>query len=150
VLVRVAETAAAAGRKERAVAALDELSGALRRSERPGEVAAVGGRLALELRASESAIALLGAAREHAPNDAGLAESHGLAFLSAGRLPEAAMAFEAACRLDPARASAHLNLAAVSAERGDRDAARRHAREALRLEPGYEKATRLLAVLEGR
>lgn len=149
VLVRVAETAAAAGRMDRAVAALDELSGALRRSERPGEVAAVGGRLALELGASGPAIELLSMAREKNPQDGGLAEALGLAFLSAGRNKEAGVALEDAVRISPERASAHLNLAAVRAEEGNLDAARRHAREALRLEPGYEKAVRLLRALDG-
>ncbi len=149
VLVRVAETAAAAGRKERAVAALEELSRTLARSERPGEVAAVGGRLALELGASGPAIELLPVAREMAPLEGGLAEALGLAFLSAGRTKEAGVALEDAVRLSPDRASAHLNLAAVRAEEGNLDAARRHAREALRLEPGYEKAVRLLRALDG-
>lgn len=150
VLVRIAETAAAAGRGDRAVAALEELSANLARSERPGDVAAAGGRLALGLGVSGPAIELLSVAREKASDDGGLAEALGLAFLSAGRTREAGVALEDAVRLSPDRASAHLNLAAVRAEEGNLDAALRHAREALRLEPGYEKALRLLAALEGR
>jgi Tfp pilus assembly protein PilF len=65
---------------------------------------------------------------------------------AAGALPD----LEAAVRFDPSSPTAHLNLAAVLAERGDRARARELAKEAIRLQPGYEKAEALLRALGPR
>lgn len=58
--------------------------------------------------------------------------------------------FSAAVDADPSNATAHLNLAVVLAQRGRIADARRHAAEAVTLNPGYEKARQLLAALDGR
>jgi 4-amino-4-deoxy-L-arabinose transferase-like glycosyltransferase len=57
---------------------------------------------------------------------------------------------EAAVGLDPSAPAARLNLAAVLAEQGEIARARALAREALALQPGYEKAEALLRALDGR
>ncbi len=51
------------------------------------------------------------------------------------------------CRLDAARASAHLNLAAVYADLGRFDDARRSAQEALRLDPDEPRAAALIQAI---
>ncbi len=53
-------------------------------------------------------------------------------------------------RLLPASAPARLNLAAVLAEKGDRARAEALAKEALALQPGYQKAEALLNALGAR
>jgi tetratricopeptide (TPR) repeat protein len=68
----------------------------------------------------------------------------------AGNAAEALPDLEAAVRLDPTAPVARLNLAAVLAEKGDLARARSEAKEALRLQPGYEKAEALLRALDGR
>jgi Flp pilus assembly protein TadD len=65
----------------------------------------------------------------------------------ADRPAEAAAAFETLVALTPSDASAHLNLAVTYAQLDRLDDARRHAREALRLNPGYAKARALLDAL---
>ena len=62
--------------------------------------------------------------------------------------PAGALAdLEAAVKLDPKASAARLNLAALLAEKGDLLRAREEAGEALRLQPGYEKAEALLRAL---
>ncbi len=63
---------------------------------------------------------------------------------------QALAAFEAAHRLDPSDASNALNIAVLEAQRGDLAAAREHAREALRLRPGYPQAEGLLRALDAQ
>jgi Flp pilus assembly protein TadD len=55
---------------------------------------------------------------------------------------------EEAVRLDATNAAARLNLAVASAMAGETDRARALAREALALQPGYEKARAFLAALD--
>ena len=66
----------------------------------------------------------------------------------AGKTAEAASQFEALLAIAPSDATAHLNLAVMYAQLGRVDDARRHAREALRLQPGYQKAIDLLQALK--
>jgi Flp pilus assembly protein TadD len=66
----------------------------------------------------------------------------------AGRPREAAAAFEGLVAIAPSDPTAHLNLAVTYAQLDRLDDARRHAREALRLNPGYAKAAELLNVLK--
>ena len=54
---------------------------------------------------------------------------------------------EEAVRLDGANAAARLNLAVACAMAGETDRARTLAREALVLQPGYEKAEAFLKAL---
>lgn len=74
-------------------------------------------------------------------------ERRGIARTLAGNAVGAASDLEIAVRLDPKSAPARLNLAAVLAERGDRERARALAKEALSLQPGYAKAEALLRAL---
>ncbi len=80
-----------------------------------------------------------------------LAEAHsrrGIERTLAGNLDGARQDLETAVRLAPTDPRARLNLAAVLADQGDRARARMLAREALALEPGYEKARALLRALD--
>ena len=61
-----------------------------------------------------------------------------------GALPD----LEAAVALSPDDAGMVLNLAAVLAEKGDRERARELAKKSLALRPGYEKAEALLRALK--
>src|SRR5262249_33893844 len=74
-------------------------------------------------------------------------EARGLSNATAGRVDDAARDLAEAVRLLPPSASAHLNLAPVLAEKGERDRAAALAREALALQPGYAKADALLKAL---
>jgi Flp pilus assembly protein TadD len=78
-----------------------------------------------------------------------LHEERGLALVMLGRPLEARVELEEARRLDPARASAALNLAVLEAQEGRLDAARSLAREALRLQPDYPQARGLLEAVGG-
>jgi tetratricopeptide (TPR) repeat protein len=78
-----------------------------------------------------------------------LHEKRGLALAMLGRTAEARPELEEARRLDPASASACLNLAVLEAQEGRLDAARGLAREALRLQPDYPQARGLLEALAG-
>ena len=75
-------------------------------------------------------------------------EKRGLSRAIAGDATGALPELEAAVRLASTNASAHLNLAALLAEKGEMARARELAREALRLQPGYQKAEALLKALE--
>ena len=67
-----------------------------------------------------------------------------LAHDAAGALSD----FEVAASLSPEDPGMLLNLAAVLAEKGDRERARELARRSLALKPGYEKAEALLNALK--
>jgi len=79
---------------------------------------------------------------------AALREKRGLALVMLDRAAEARAELEEARRLDPASASACLNLAVLEAQEGRLDAARALAREALRLQPDYPQARGLLQTLD--
>jgi tetratricopeptide (TPR) repeat protein len=76
-----------------------------------------------------------------------LHESEGVAASRAGRHAEGAAELEQAVRLDPDRASAHLNLGVAYAQLGRYAEARAQAEEALRLRPDYPQAQGLLREL---
>ena len=76
-----------------------------------------------------------------------LHESEGVAASLAGRQAEGAAELEQAVRLDPDRASAHLNLGVAYAQLGRYAEARAQAEEALRLQPDYPQAQGLLREL---
>ena len=75
-------------------------------------------------------------------------EARGVALFQLGRLEAAAEELEVACALDPARASAQLNLAVVRAEQGRYEEARTRVDAALRLRPDYPQARGLRAALD--
>ncbi len=75
-------------------------------------------------------------------------ERRGVERVLRGDTTGAAADLEEAVRLDPARASTHMNLAAVLAGAGGRNRARAEAEKALLLKPGYEKAEALLKALQ--
>jgi tetratricopeptide (TPR) repeat protein len=77
-------------------------------------------------------------------------EKRGVARVLAGDMAGAVADLEEAVRLAPEAAPARLNLAAVLAEKGETARARSEAREALRLQPGYDKAEALLRALDSR
>jgi Flp pilus assembly protein TadD len=84
---------------------------------------------------------------ERAPDRAEAHEKLGLAIFLRGD-PQAALPhLERARRLDPASASAHLNLAVLYAQLGRFPEARALASEALRLDPAEPRAADLLKAL---
>jgi tetratricopeptide (TPR) repeat protein len=105
------------------------------------------GKLAEDLGAPALAADFYGRAVAVDPASADTRRQHGLMLAVLGRTADAAAAFEALVALAPDDASAHLNLAVVYAQLGRLDEARRHAREALRLQPGYDKAMELLRII---
>jgi len=102
----------------------------------------------------DEAIAAVSKAHEIAPGPgsarilSSLLEKRGLARALAGDAPGARPDLEEVLRLDTASASARVNLAVVLAQTGETDRARSLVREALGLDPGYEKARALLAALD--
>ena len=72
----------------------------------------------------------------------------GLCLAEMGRLDEAAAAFEALHRLDPASAVASVGLGAVAMLAGDGDRARRYFLETIQHDPRNIAARQSLAVLE--
>jgi tetratricopeptide (TPR) repeat protein len=111
------------------------------------EVALDFGTLALERGATLEAIRWLRIAVERAPDRAEAHEKLGLAIFLRGD-PQAALPhLERARRLDPASASAHLNLAVLYAQLGRFPEARALASEALRLDPAEPRAADLLKAL---
>ena len=111
------------------------------------EVALDFGTLALERGAMVEAIRWLSIAVERAPNRAEAHEKLGLAMFLRGD-PQAALPhLERARSLNPASASAHLNLAVLSPDLERFAEARALATEALRLNPGETRAEDLLKAL---
>ena len=105
------------------------------------------GNTALGLRRADLALRFLDQGVAQDPRMAALREKRGLALALLGRPAEARAELEEARRLDPANASACLNLAVLEAQEGRLDAARTLAREALRLQPDYPQARGLLDAL---
>ena len=106
------------------------------------------GELALRLERGDLALRFLEPAVGEPPSGR-LLELRGLALALLARDTEALLALEAACWLEPTRASPHLNLAIVLARRGRFEEAGRRVREALRLRPDYPQAQALLRALQG-
>ncbi len=104
-------------------------------------------QLALDLGDARLAESLLRRLVALAPLDAHLHETLGLALGLQGRGRESIDELSAACRLDPASASARLNLAVADAEQGRMAEARALAEDALRLRPDYPRATEFLAAI---
>jgi tetratricopeptide (TPR) repeat protein len=105
------------------------------------------GNAALQLRRPDLALRFLDRGIAQDPRVAALREKRGLALVMLERPTEARMELEEARRLDPASASACLNLAVLEAQEGRLDAARVLASEALRLQPDYPQARGLLEAL---
>ena len=76
-----------------------------------------------------------------------LLEKRGVARTTSGDAAGGRSDLEDAVRVDAANAPARLNLAVACAMAGETDRARALAREALALQPGYEKAEQLLKAL---
>jgi tetratricopeptide (TPR) repeat protein len=111
------------------------------------EVAIDLGTLALERGAMSEAVRWLRIAVDRAPDRAEAHEKLGLAIFLHGDPRAALPHLERARRLDPASASAHLNLAVLYAELGRFADARTLATEALRLDPAEPRASALLSAL---
>jgi 4-amino-4-deoxy-L-arabinose transferase-like glycosyltransferase len=79
---------------------------------------------------------------------AALLEKRGVAKVMAGDVAGGRRDLEEAVLLDAASPSARLNLAVACATAGETDRARALAREALKIQPGYEKAEAFLHVLD--
>jgi tetratricopeptide (TPR) repeat protein len=136
-----------AGRTGDAVSRLSALADSVALSDATGDVALDFGTLALESRAAGEAIRWLQIAVTQTPDRAEALEKLGLAYFLSGDPKTALSHLERARRLDPASASAHLNLAVVYAELGMFAAARSLAVEALRLDPREPRAAALLNAL---
>ena len=119
------------------------------RSAREGDAASLTARadLALAVNRPDLARVFLHDAAAQAPEDAGLRQRYGLALAVAGDIRGALEQLEAAVRLDPTAAAAHLNVAVLYAQAGRTAEATVAAREALRLKPGYSQAEGLLRAL---
>ena len=114
---------------------------------RVGQAWASAGRLDEAIVALERSLAIDAGQPEPTKVLAVLYGKRGVGKTLSGDTSAAVKDLEAAVRLDPSAAPARLNLAAVLAERGELDRARTLAREALALQPGYEKAQALLRAL---
>jgi tetratricopeptide (TPR) repeat protein len=100
-------------------------------------IAAFGRSLASAAPRSEAAVGL-----------SSLLERRGLARMQSGDAAGGRADLEEAVRLDGADAEARLNLAVACGIAGETDRARTLAKEALALEPGYEKARAFLRALD--
>jgi tetratricopeptide (TPR) repeat protein len=134
-----------AGRPDQAVRRISGMTDSAARAS--ADFALDFGTLALEQNAPLEAIRWLKLAVQQAPNQAEAHEKLGLAIFLNGDPHTARPYLEHACRLDPARPSARLNLAAVYAELGMFPDARSEAQEALRLDPKEKRAAALLQAL---
>ncbi|HVW22582.1 MAG TPA: tetratricopeptide repeat protein [Opitutaceae bacterium] len=94
----------------------------------------------LRNRAYASEVALWSDTVRHQPGSPYSQNNLGIALAGAGRLPEAASAFEAAVRLKPDYAEAHNNLGLAWTESGRADRAIAEFRAALRYRPRYPEA----------
>lgn len=134
-----------AGRQDAAVGRISSMPGSVVGTS--AEVALDFGTLALERGAMAEAIRWLRMAVERAPDQAEAHEKLGLAIFLHGDPRTALAHLERALRLDPARASVHLNLAVLYAELGRFAEARSRAAEARRLDPAEPRAAHLLKAL---
>ena len=82
-----------------------------------------------------------------APEDAGLRQRYGLALAVAGDIRGALEQLEAAVRLDPTAAAAHLNVAVLYAQAGRTAEATVADKEELHLKPGSSQAEGWLRTL---
>ncbi|HEX2121508.1 MAG TPA: tetratricopeptide repeat protein, partial [Thermoanaerobaculia bacterium] len=108
------------------------------------------GQYALALQDGPTALAFLRRAVELRPDSAEAHHNLATAHMMSKDPDSAMRELETALRLDRRRPSTLLNLAVLRAQRGDFAAARRDAAEALRLQPDYPQARRLLEALRGR
>ena len=134
----------AAGDRERAVALLAAVPEAIAaRSDTALDL----GTMALELDAPVPAERWLRLAVTSESDRAEAHEKLGVALLLQDRVDNAIVSLETARRLDPASASARLNLAVTYARAGRLKDARTEAREAARLDPGEPRTLALLRKL---
>jgi tetratricopeptide (TPR) repeat protein len=85
------------------------------------------------------------------PTDPRPSFHRGMIALHAGRPAEAEEALRTTLRIDPRRANAHKALAvALLSEKGRREEALTHFREAIRLDPGIRDRAQIEAILAGR
>ena len=138
---------ALSGRADDAVRRLSGLPTSIASGMAAVEVALDFGTLALERGATGEAIRWLAVAVQRAPDRAEALEKLGLAIFLQGDPRSAVPHLERARSLDPASASAHLNLAVLYAELGRLAEARAMASEALRLDPAERRAADLLRAL---
>jgi tetratricopeptide (TPR) repeat protein len=94
---------------------------------------------------AEEAVAELALAQQKLGPNFLISYFRGLAFERAGKPEEAMTAFQAALRLDPNSAEAHLSLGRTEMSAGRFDAAISELQEALRLRPNNDQARRLLS-----
>lgn len=106
------------------------------------------GQLAEQLNAPALAASFYRSTVDVAPTRAAARERLGLMLAITGDLRAAAAELERGVALDPSDASIHFNLAIAYVQLNRAAAARAHAEAALRIEPTYEKARRLLADLD--
>ena len=105
-----------------------------------------------ELRAGRIARAshYLGLARASIPSLVDACNNEGLELWKRKNLAAAAIELRAALIMDPKKAEAHLNLALVYRQLGERGRALRHARQGAALRPADRGAQHLVRTLEGR
>jgi tetratricopeptide (TPR) repeat protein len=89
-------------------------------------------------------------AKEIAPLDTDARSNLGNALRALRRPAEAVIAYEKALEQSPNDASIHYNLATALADLGRWNEAESHLREALRLDPGYQRAGELLRAIESQ
>lgn len=100
--------------------------------------------------AYREAVPVLEGAARRAPQDAEVLTNLGVARQQTGDLSGAATAYERARVLRPNDPMLLENIATLEYQRGDREAAAATLRRVLELEPGRERASRMLAILEGQ
>jgi len=106
------------------------------------------GRLAATLLRYNDAVRWLAPAQAHATYDGEIAYYLGLAYQGLGRPSDARLAFEAARRSPRFRAAGSLLLGELMAREGDFPLAASNLQDALRAEPGDERAAEELFALE--
>lgn len=84
-----------------------------------------------------------------APDQAMLRRNYANSLIALGRLDEAGVQLDAAEALDPASPYLALRRAELAKARGDREDAIRWAQEALRRQPGWDEAEKVLREVEG-
>jgi tetratricopeptide (TPR) repeat protein/4-amino-4-deoxy-L-arabinose transferase-like glycosyltransferase len=105
------------------------------------------GRLAMEVRAPETAEHFFRQAVEMKPDDAGARLQHGLNLLILERYDAAAHELSEAVRLDPKDPDSLAHLAYCEAKLGNAADARTHAQAALAIDPSNELARQILTLL---
>jgi 4-amino-4-deoxy-L-arabinose transferase-like glycosyltransferase/Flp pilus assembly protein TadD len=105
------------------------------------------GRLAMEVRAPETAEHFFRHAVEMTPDDAGARLQYGLNLLILERYDEAAHELTEAVRLDPKDPDSLAHLAYCEAKLGNAGDARTHAQAALAIDPSNQLARQILTLL---